>query len=157
MTAVINKLEQVYAWLYHYVDTERRARSIAANGLMYPSSPDLENFVEDESLSRPRVNFTDVIPEEGREVISGNTSLAVNSINYGLELLVPAKRLVQRIEFEPRCYQIYTEDPVRVIVLRWWNIDKVERWTKKFGYKINRYLNNHLIPQAVWEKAVCDK
>src|SRR3989338_8584688 len=123
MTAMINKCEEVYAWLYHYVDSEQRARSIATSGLMLPSAPDLENFVEDETLSRQRVNFTDVLPEEGRELISANTSVSVHNINYCLELLVPAKRLVQRIDFEPRCYQIYSKEPVRVIVLRYWNMD----------------------------------
>ena len=50
MTAMINKCEEVYAWLYHYVDSEQRARSIATSGLMLPSAPDLEHFVEDETL-----------------------------------------------------------------------------------------------------------
>lgn len=150
MTALINRGQELYALVYHYINSEERARSIAQSGLMFPSLPELSNFVEDECLARPRVNFTDVMPEEGREIISANTSLALENINYCLELLVDSKRLVQRIDFEPRCYQIYTSKPVKVIALRWWNMDKVKRWIKT-GHKIERAFVNG-IPYARWAK-----
>lgn len=141
------------AHLFHYVKSEERARAIMQQGMLIPHReeglPLL--FPHYDPVMRTRVNVTDVRPEEGRRVIAGATGLPEDDIAYGLELLVPASGLVQAVEYLPRAYQMYTQDPVPVKVLRLWNMDRVESRRRRGTQRVHRYATP--IPHAQWVPA----
>lgn len=145
----------MFALLYHYVTSEETAREIAKSAVMIPGErpeDSLTSFVNNPEFTAQRVNFTDVAPEEGRDTISAATGMFTpNVVNWGLELLVPAERLVQRLETHPRCYQIYTPSPIPVTVRRIWNMDKVEHRVSH-GYQIVRGHGSSGLAVAYWDR-----
>ena len=139
-----------YALLYHYVATPQKERAIRESRVLLPNCDDEDSMIAfyTEVYIRPRVNLTSVKPEESRSKIVAATGLTgPELVNYGLELLIPIKGLVQAFEPFRSCYQIFSDQPVPVVVLHTWNMDRV-------GLRgIVRYNGNHGIPHACYGPA----
>ena len=128
-----------YAIMFHYVDDKEKANKIAQDKKLIPNC-DLEytmiNLYNPDN-EKPRINLTDIRPEEGRNSIAAATCLNPNYINYGLELLVEVDKSVQKIPGLHRAYQIFTEEPIETKILKIRNIDRLER-KLVLGYEIHR-------------------
>lgn len=134
----VTRDDALFAVMFRYVDSLETARAVANEKKLRPDSNHYEMIsMYNGDYDKPRVNLTDVRPEEGRTVIAGATFLNPKNIQYGLELLVEPDKIEQKFQGFPRAYQIFTEDPVDVTILKIWNMDRVERRIEQ-GYQIRR-------------------
>ena len=144
----------VFAHLFHYVSDEGICRSISESHRLIPGSED-ELIVMAEAeyfgYGKNRVNLTNVLPEQGIEYIRAATGLISGQpIHYGLELLIPIDDLHQRFEHLPRAWQIFTNEPVEVRVLRRWHLDRLQSRIKH-GAIVHRFKTPDGFPRAHYD------
>ena len=143
----------LYAVLFHYVTRAETAISIAETKSLIPYEPSsYRPPICDGKFISPRVNFTDVKPEEGRATVAANTGLNERYINYGLEVLVSVDRykLKQNFPKFPRAYQIISREPLHVIAVKTWSMGEVERRVNQ-GHRIVRGIYPNGIPYSYCE------
>ncbi|MBI2653610.1 hypothetical protein HYX02_02245 [Candidatus Woesearchaeota archaeon] len=140
-----------YALMFHYAKDAETARAIRESRVLKPVIKDDNSllYFYDRRFAVSRVNLTDAKPEEGRDVIAAAIHTPVTDINYGLELLVEKARLERAFEFLPRAYQIFSEEPVPVTVMRVHNIDRLEDRLRR-GQAIERYFGHNGLPYAYY-------
>ena len=112
---------------YHYVHNHKTASSIARDKKLLGNLCDDDRLGEEYGL---RVYVTEVAPEEGMEKIVAGTGLY--EPKYGLEVMIPKSYLHpgNKIPMLPRSYRIRLprgKDGIDVIVLRTWNLSKVQK------------------------------
>jgi len=136
--------------MFHYVRNDKTARAISQEHHLLPLG-DVEPLYNTHPVYfKSRVNLTDIPPERGRKEIAIATGLHKNEICYGLELIVDGYNITNAIEGYPHAYQIFTKEAVPAVVLRTWDMDKVEQ-RMRAGYKIKRKFNGIRIPIAFYE------
>ena len=76
----------------------------------------------------PHVEYTDLRPEQGKEIIMHRAfpGLSLNDINYGLEFLVDTKGERRERQGVPNAIQFFGEYNLPIRVLRTWDMAKVE-------------------------------
>lgn len=140
-----------HALLWHYTRNLDTVKTIVDQQQLKPFgdySDCVPNFQHWTPFMNSRVNLTDVAPEEGLHAVITGTCLQDIQARYSIEALVPTEHLEKKLPLA-RGYQIYTDEPVDILVLRWWNMAKVEKKLSN-GWNIKRYVQNGM-PYAHWE------